>query len=191
MGFNPRAFARGEWKYTDVACSGAVNTGAALYLLNGLQPGTGASQRIGMKITMRSIEFRNETISTLATGLDQTHRYIIFIDRQANGVAPAIGDLLTPATYLGFRNLANRKRFKIISDKHVVIDKATGSGGHRHWHQYIKLRRGIITDYNAGVAGNIADIATNALFLIVIGSNAAGATAGSNTGFIRTRYIDN
>ena len=55
---------------------------------------------------------------------------------------------------------------------------------------YIKFRRPIVTEYNAGVAGTIADIATNSLYLITIGQQNAGLTAGITLGTCRIRYTD-
>lgn len=189
-GFTPRAFSRGEWKYTDLGVNVQVDTATAVYLLNGLQPGTGASQRIGMKVSIRSVEIQMTDEATAGTGVDQVHAWGIVLDHQANGAAPALTDFITGGTPWGLRNLTNRKRFKMLLRKRTCIN-ATGEAGTKRDHKiYMKFRRPIIVEFNAGVAGTIADIVTNSMFLWVSGSAAAGATAGRLIGNIRIRYQD-
>ena len=45
---------KAEWKYLDTAINQPINTTGAQKLLNALAPGSGASQRIGMKVSIRS-----------------------------------------------------------------------------------------------------------------------------------------
>ena len=50
---------RGELKYVDLGPVGLAFTEAgSLALLNGLAPGTGASQRIGKKVVIKSLQYR-------------------------------------------------------------------------------------------------------------------------------------
>ena len=77
-GFQPRSFAREEWKYLDTAINQPINTTGAQTLLNALAPGSGASQRIGMKVSIRSVQFRLFPYAINGTGLDQFARLCIF-----------------------------------------------------------------------------------------------------------------
>lgn len=193
-GFTPRQFSRGEWKYNDLNTAVDINSTATLTLLNGLQPGTAANQRVGMKITMKTLEIRARMATTAATGVEQFARWFIVLDRQPNGAAPgAITDIISAAGVQYPRNLANRKRFKILLDKcwaFGATSVATGTPTSRFVKYYLKFRRPLVTEFNTGVAGTVADISTNSLYLVVIGSEVAGNTdvqAAINT---RLRYTD-
>jgi len=191
QGYQPRSFSRGEWKYLDTTISVAADTTGNMTLLNGMVPGNSASQRVGMKIDIRSIEYRLVARATATTGLDQGHRLLFLLDRQCNGVAPAaLTDFLTVGNYQGMRNLAQRKRFKVLKDYYLALNASGEAGSHRNIYKYMKFRRPITTEYNAGTAGTIADISTNSLYFISIGNNVAGTTAGQVVGYVRIRYTD-
>jgi len=160
-------------------------------LLNGLAPGNSASQRVGMKVSIQSLELRIRNQVTAGTGVDQIHRLIVLQDQQANGIVPAaLTDFLNAGNYQGLRNLAQRKRFRILKDYYFTLNATGEAGSQKCIHKYMKFRRPIITEFNAGVAGTIADISTNSLFFVCIGSIAPGATAGTSVGYIRIRYTD-
>lgn len=194
-GFTPRAFSLGEWKYLDVGFASDLNTGGNMTLLNGLSPSSGASGRIGMKVSITSIQASGRLITTLATGVEQFIRHFIVIDRQPNGAAPvALTDILNTASVTSPRNLANRKRFKILWDKTLSMGSFTTSTGtptSRTWKLYMKFRRPITTEYNTGVAGTVADIASNSLYYMTLGTEAAGNTDVGGVANFRIRYVDN
>ena len=170
----------GEWKYLDTAINVAIDTAGTLTLLNGLVPGTAATQRIGMKVTLRSIECQVTIGGTAGTGVDQVHRWGLIMDKQANGVGPtALTDFLSTGTVWGLRNLANRKRFKLLLSKRRVINATGESGTKVDFKVYMKFRRPIIVEFNAGTAGTVADIVSGSIHLFTIGTAVAGATAGS------------
>lgn len=161
-------------------------------LLNGLVPGTGASQRVGMKITIRSIGLSLVALVTGGTGVDQYNRWILLLDRQCNGAAPtALTDFLATGDTLGLRNLAARHRFKTVMDKRYYLNASGEPYAAKLFKVYMKLRRPLVVEYNTGNAGTVADIVTNSLYLISIGSIAAGAAAGFLQGYCRIRYLDN
>lgn len=197
-GWNPRQFVRGEWKFLDSSINQDINTTAVLTLVNGLQPGNSASQRIGMKVSIKSMEIRLNVNVTPATGVSQVNRWFILLDRQANGAAPAaVTDYLVAQSSTAPRQLANRKRFKLITDKIYRLGgvlNGAGTGAQvaegRMFKMYIKFRRPIIVEYNAGVAGTIADISSNSLFFGTFGTEAPGNTDTNCTGYVRIRYTD-
>lgn len=193
-GFTPRAFSRGEWKYVDTSLSQDFNVTPSMTLLNGLAPGTSASTRIGMKVDFRSIEMKGRLLTTPGTGVEQVIRAMIVLDRQPNGVAPtAITDILVGASTITPRNLANRKRFKILWDKILPMGAtsvSTGTPTSRVLKLYKKFKKPITTEYNTGVAGTIADISTNSLYFITYGSVAAGDTDVNGSLYFRLRFSD-
>lgn len=172
-----------------------MNSTARLLLLNGLTPGTGATERVGMKVTIKSIEIRFQLQSTPTTGVSQFGRFILVLDRQPNGIAPgAVTDILSSQSTGSPRNLANRKRFKIMLDKVVPIGSTiagvSSTPDLRFLKYYLKPRKSIVTEYNTGVTGNIADISTNSLYFVYFGTELSGATDILIRGTIRIRYVD-
>ena len=194
LGFAPRQFQRGEWKYLDTQISHSVYTTPAQTLLNGLQPGTGATQRIGMKVAIRSIECRIIAQTYPASGLDNFVRWFIVIDRQTNASPiSAITDVLTPGSVVSFRNLANRRRFKIILDKMFSMgnsmDKYKDSN-QRVFKYYLKFKTPILVEYNTGNAGTVYDIAASSLWFMSVGTATTAQTGSTLAGNIRIRYTD-
>ena len=103
---------KAEWKYLDTAINQPINTTGAQTLLNALAPGSGASQRIGMKVSIRSVQFRLFPYAMNGTGVDQFARLCIFLDRQSNGANPTLASHLSANNILAQRSLVERKRFK-------------------------------------------------------------------------------
>lgn len=179
----------GEFKsiYTAPA-SYASNTGTVVQLINGLTQGAGIGQRIGQEILMRSVQLNAVSVATAGTGTDQRARILLVYDRQANGGAPAMTDVLESASEVAMRNLQNRKRFKILMDKCIHLNATGESDSEITWRFYRKLRHPVT--FNAGNAGTVADIATGSMYLMFYGSNGAGATAGSCLLSARIRFTD-
>ena len=155
-GFVPRQFAKGEWKYLDTTLNPLVSNTPTITILNGLVPGSGASQRIGMKVSIRTIELRGWVESYPGTGLEQIDRVAIILDRQPNGVGPtAVTDFLQIASVASPRNLANRKRFKVIWDRMFGLGAtavASGTLTVKTFNKYIRFRKPLVVDYNSGTA---------------------------------------
>lgn len=143
-----------------------------------------------MCITLRSVQLRILAGVTSGTGIDQCHRYMLVLDRQVNGVAAAIGDILSAGTIYAMRNLANRKRFKILWDKCYNLNSAGESGSQRMIKPYFKFKKPLKVDYNTGNVGDITDVASNAVYFIALSQVGAGTTAGFCTGFVRIRFTD-
>lgn len=191
----PRGPQTAEFKVIDVDISGAANSAAQLFLLNGTQRGSDINNRIGRVITIKSIQLNFSHYATDATGLDQTHRFLLVYDKQANGVVPAIADILLASSPWAPRNLNNRNRFIILWDQTTSVcgNVAAGlaNGNLRIADKKYYRRHNLKTQYNTGDAGSIADISTGSLYFIAVGSVAAGVTAGEMIGTARMRFIDN
>lgn len=83
-----------------------------------------------MKVEIRSIEIRLNTNVTPATGVSQVARWLILLDRQCNGAAPAaVTDFLLAQSSTAPRQLANRKRFKILFDKSFRLGGVLNGAG--------------------------------------------------------------
>lgn len=184
----------GELKSVDTAiAAAAVNTAGGLALVNGMARGDDINQRNGREVVMKSIEFKFTVQSTAATGTDQVHRVVIVYDRQANATALTWTDVYGAGyDILSPRNLENRKRFKVLMDRTYSLSSAvaTSVGGvvMRSDSFYRKLNHPVT--FNSGNAGTIADITTGSLYVLYVGTNVAGVTAGSINGRCRIRYED-
>lgn len=208
LGWNPRQFSKGEWKFLDMPFYN-VSTVFDWYTYSLIQllPGTGASQRIGTKIAVKTIELRVAWSSypvpgTPANGVDQNQRLVIALDRQANGAMPGgtnyatMQAILTDyGTYgvgdISLRNLANRKRFKILLDKTHWIAAPSKDTTAKTAHYFLKFRKPLIVEYNAGVVGDVTDIVSNNIIMGVYSTASSVATGGRFDATVRIRYTDN
>lgn len=186
----PMGAIKEEFKSIDVAPGTSVlDTTGAVTLLDGCARGSDINERVGREILLRSVELKMVAKATATTGTDQTGRVLLIYDRQCNGVAPGITDILDSINVVAMKNLDNRKRFKILMDWCVDLSAAGQNGSERSKTFYRKLRHPV--SYNSGTAGSVADIISGGLFLITLGSNVAGTTAGSLNVSTRVRYTDN
>lgn len=158
-----------EWKYIDNGTSGTATTGTFV-LMNGCAPGDGASNRDGRQITIQSIQVKIRIECDAAgagANAGTTGRCLVFIDKQANAAVPAIGDLLDLSTAGfadAFRNLNNRKRFKILMDRRYPVS-IFGPGEIAD--EFYMKRNGLCeTVFNAGTAGTIADITSGSVYIV-------------------------
>lgn len=177
-----------EFKVKDTSLSGPVDqTTARYYLLNGTSRGSDIGNRNGRKITVRSVQI-NLGLEANAGGTSQWHRVMLVVDRQPNGVALDVAQVLQTVSPFAVRNLENRKRFNILYD-HTFWILPGGINGSLRMIKYYKKMFLDVT-YNTNDAGTIGDISTNSLYLIVFGSQPAGATAGASNGIGRIRFTD-
>jgi len=177
-----------ERKFLDSAISDDATTTGAVNLLNGMAPGTTASTRIGQRILMKSIQariyLRREDVTTATV---QAVRVLLIYDRQTNGAAPAITDVLSAISMQSLRNMANVGRFFCLMDKTYTLD---GAGGQTVLfdERYMKINLPVF--YNTGTAGTAADIQTGGLFLMHFGNAAAGVDDTDANINIRLRFTD-
>jgi hypothetical protein len=178
-----------EVKYVDTTISQAADTTGAVTLIDGIARGDDVSERVGRKVVMRRITHTLVSYVTPSTGVDQTHRYLLVFDKQANGVAPAITDVLVSVSTVALPNLNNRLRFVILHDELKALNASAEPGS--YWATGMrKLQCSLNVQFNSGDAGTVTDIQTGALYLITLGSMVAGVTAGTFSGRTRVEYID-
>ncbi len=116
----------GELKFIDTDVNDAVvaAAGTVINSVNLIAQGVGEEQRVGRKCTIRSINMRwtgtLPTVDAAATpGAQDTMRFIIFHDKQANGATAVVADILEDASEHSFNNLSNKGRFNILYDKMI------------------------------------------------------------------------
>jgi len=143
-----------------------------------------------MKVLVRSIELRL-LITVDALTPPSLVRAAIVVDRQTNGVlathAEVWDTIAPPGNAVCQRNLANRRRFKIIFDHSFPVMSELPV---KNYHLYMKLRRPIVEEFNAGVAGTIADISSSSIVLFLWSSDNGGINLAQATTESRIRYTD-
>lgn len=187
----------GELKFTDVGLfSSALGLGSATwttpgpnFLLNGLVPDSTATGRIGRKVVMKSLLVRVELrLAATSTG-GGFLRYLVVYDRQSNAAAPAVTDILLADTESSPMNLSNKDRFQILAEGTTQVASANGNFCSTEINIYKKLDHPV--QYNAGIAGTIADIQTGAVYILFAQSGGIGTAAPFAIWRSRVRYSDN
>ncbi len=141
-GFFGRFGPGGELKFKDQDFnSGTIAVGAQVLEASivDIAQGTGETERIGRKCTIRSINWRFQITmpvqSNTATPGYDTIRVIMFLDKQCNGATADDLDLLESADYQSFNNLANKSRFRTLMDRtyDLTVIAATGADATGEW----------------------------------------------------------
>jgi len=175
-----------EFKVIDSVGSTTVSTTGTLTLLNGLAEGDSATTRDGRQVLFKSIQlFLRGTMNGSAT--NTTIRSIIFMDKQPNETAPTMASLLATTVAGGvdaYRNLDNRKRFVILHDSRMILTTDFSERVHEHY-----KKMSLVTQYDSGNAGTIADITSNSLYLLQVCDEATNTPVQIFN--VRLRFIDN
>lgn len=212
-----------EIKSVDVlpaVMSQAISTTAVFTLLNPVQEGSSFYNRVGRRITMKSLLLQGYIVTTesnAAPTVEDYMRLMVIYDRQPNGTFPVLADVLTSynnagatsSTSLDQINMNNRDRFHVLVDQRTYLHpvgadgvlstvsgttyEKNGSGQQQTYNikKFIKLRN-LETHYKASSnPAVIGDQATGALFLMIVGYAVAVGNAAFNfVGQSRLRYID-
>ncbi len=111
-----------------IAANGTIAEDSCLTIAEGLTE----SSRVGRKITVVNIGWRYKiqyTVLASAAGANSdTVRVILYLDHQANGATAAVTDLLESDDYQSFNNLANKDRFRTLSDRTYDLQPSVGAG---------------------------------------------------------------
>lgn len=123
----------GELKFydDDLAQFIVPDTGIIVDSVNKVAQGVGESDRIGRKFTIKRIEMASIWILPGLTAINagyDTILCLVYLDKQANGVAATITDLLTDTVNdkaLSRSNVANKNRFRILKRFLITISPNT------------------------------------------------------------------
>lgn len=201
-----RALVPAEKKFIDNTINVAgTHATAFATLLNGSTQGTSASSRVGNKIMIDSLTCRLSYFPQGALAMDTDGEYVtsrvrvmIVVDKQPNGSACAITDVLSTAGITQPRKLDNSARFRVLYDRviscrHQIVhgtaaDTVDVAGEHTFFKINHKFKKPLMVQY-LGNTGDVTDIKTNSLYMLTYHTN-AGGTAGGITGVARIRYTD-
>jgi len=166
-----------ELKFLDTTLSAGSVTSS-----NEIVPSTGSinvisqdikkSQRVGRKATIKYIGCRYNCFldsGTIATATHDTCRVILFWNKQANGAAASVTDILEAGNYQSFNNLSNKGRFVVLADRtHSLVSRAaTTSFGEDTVNGQLHLKVDIPIEFNS-TTGAMAEIRSNNLGFLII-----------------------
>lgn len=161
--------------FTSPTGSGQIGTSLCL-----VAAGDGEDQRGGNVIKVKSIMARGRvTLSNSNTAAENTDcaRVMIYLDKQANGAAAAVTDILQTASSLSFNRIDNRRRFIILMDKEFVMNMPEpGAATLQHsacFQHYINLKEAIPIEFSS-TSGVLTELFSNNIGMMVItkGGNA-------------------
>lgn len=87
--------------------------------------GTGESERLGRKCLVEGLALRGSVTSASGAtpqGSDDQVRIIVYQDKQTNGAAATVTDILESADWRSFNNLANSQRFRILHTEMLTFN---------------------------------------------------------------------
>lgn len=175
-----------EWKSIEVAgISQAVNTSGYLANLIDISQGTAIGQRVGNKVTIRSIECQGYVEADASATVAQMTRIMFVWDYAPNGTAAALNNILQTANVNSERNLDFRERFKILKDMHIPIAPVSQDGSMKNVNYYRKLYKEVSFTGAGGTTIN-----KGMLYLCLVGSVITGTADAQFRATIRIRYTD-
>ncbi len=196
LGYNPRG--RAERKFFDVPFSAVALVAPASAVFQHLldvDQGTGASDRLGQRITVVSIQFKMFVNMDSATTGQALHiRAVLVEDRQANGAVPGFNDYFASVTTTAVRTMSNLQRFNTLKEWDFNINSSGFAGNGtandssevlRNFNLFKKCNKKIRYSGSTGVISAVKS--TNLVFLIMASSTTPVSTL---TGVMRFRYID-
>lgn len=181
-----------ETGYVDLATQNfAMDTTGAIALIPTVAQGVAVTQRVGKKILWKSMQIRGKMVAG-STAVFNDVAWLIVYDRRPTGALPAITDILVAADPNAFNNDVNSGRFTIIKrvDAMLVGSSTTpteASAMSTDCFIELKSRPAV---FKAAATGAIADYEEGCLYLVCVGSSAAGTAAATLTFAARTRFFD-
>lgn len=186
-----RAAPANELKFFDTNVDNATMaaTGEVFPSVNLVAQGTGESQRIGRKLVIKSIDWKY-TVSLPGGGAAaDTVRIIIFVDKQCNGSAATVAEILASTDYQSFNNLSNKGRFLTLCDKTFTLNRNAGQLSSSYpevrmdgtWHKTLNLP----IEFDS-TTGAITEIRSNNIGVLQIDATSQAKLDS----VVRIRYVD-
>lgn len=198
MMLNRRGVASKETGFVDTALANYnFDTTGSIALIATVAQGASVNQRIGKKALWKSLQARGQAFSGTVSAINDCAMLIVY-DKRPTGALPAITDILVTASAGAMNNDANSGRFSILKRwDFVLLGNFTGvlatqqltdvTAASADFFLNLKSKK---VDFKAAGTGAIGDIEEGALYIVTVGSQAAGTSAAVlNIGF-RTRFVD-
>jgi len=182
-----------EFKWQDVSSGAAVSipNGIGIQaLLNGTTLGNTSITRIGQSIKMQHVSLKLY-MSIGAVASVAFLRVLLVWDHTPAGATFGVADLfqnaVTASDYTGsHQNVGNTKRFSVLFDRHMTMNVVSDSCHFVNHEMSLSSHTKMLQP--ASNAGTIADIAANALFLVILSNQAANFPTATYQ--VRIRWTD-
>lgn len=194
--YSPRYLASLKAKesgYVDLAVANyAFDLTGSVTLLATVAQGASVNQRVGKKLQWKSLQCRG-LVSNNATATVNDCTLLVVYDKRPTGALPAVTDILVSAASYAMNNDANSGRFQILKRQDwIMVGPSTapsldGFAKSADFFLDLKMKVGVM---KAAGTGAITDIEEGALYLVTVGSQAAGTAAATSTIAFRTRFVD-
>lgn len=161
-----------------------TNIWSPLYHLSTITQGTGPNNRLGRRVTLRSILIRCYAIPSGSNWL----RWMVVYDHAPNGVLPLITDILTIDDVNAPNNLVYNDRFMILHDN--LTQNQSDINTPTPFKLYMKLGpggKGLQMQFTNGTSGSIADVTTGAIYIACCGSASGNCSLDFTS---RIRFTD-
>lgn len=186
------------YKYVDSTISGNAAYDQPPQLLNGIALGSENNNRIGRKVLLKSLYLRLFISKVAGTAQNYSFpvRILIVYDRQTNGAAPALSDILSSATGAAVEspnNLNNVDRFYTCYDITREVQVTGGNSTNYtftgvYMTKYCKLN--LPQTFKSSAGTTVSDIATGSMYLFAIADSTAATAICSVAGIARLRFCD-
>lgn len=206
-----------EWKAKDFYKTSSQsdpiwNTAGVVTPIFELSSGSGPDQRIGRKVTIKSIQLHwgleNRTVT--ADGSVFPVRTMIIYDKQSNGVTPAYYDIISDQLGSGdakwsFKNLQNKDRFVVLYDSFgateagdsksrdsVRVNYGTGESGTSKDNEVYFGKVYRTMDFPCIFSEEFDRPITGAVYVVTAGNQGGSGSGSGNSGTFcsRVRYVD-
>ncbi len=176
-------FTNGELKFLDTVVTDTPITAAmVIQNLTVIAEGNGESQRVGRKVTIKSVHIKGVMTLIPATDAANTSDKVFGMlvqDMQTNGAAFTALDLIDTNVIASFRNLANSGRFKVLYKKTYLFNAggAAPSGAAFVFSSAqrdvnINKKCNIVMEYdNSATTGVITSVRSNNLYWVTQATN--------------------
>lgn len=153
---------------------GLAGTDTIVYLLNATTAGSAYNQRSSPSILMKSVELNFGVYPGTSQVDHRVFRALILYDKQPNGAQPTDSFILNTDLAFGFIEPGLNDRFTILYSELFGVGPFDQQDKPEVRNVYRKLS--LQSTYD-GEAGNVGDIETGALYLVLMANNAvSGAT---------------
>lgn len=185
-----------ELKYNDVTISQSMTVNGGFTLLNGVTEGSGPSDRIGRRVTIKQIYFNGEVSYNNTAGA--SCKMALILDKGNNGASPVVCNNTNLASIFDGASgacypwtpiaLWNSARYVILGQiKFNMNQQVTAQSVHKQMKMFKKFYKGLRTIYN-DTGATIASINSGALYLVTMSNQAT--TFPTVSGNVRIRYSD-
>lgn len=147
--------------------------------------GVGANQFIGQSVLMKSLFLRMRIVPKQGTGiLPWTNvRVLLFIDRNLDGTAPTVTDILQTNTYLSPMSMNMPDRYQIIHDRTYNASNSS------NYTRALKIFKRLHHHFKVSAAAPTSD-RTGRIFLLLL-TDSPNPDGPSVDLYSRLRFIDN